>query len=240
MIKEDYRRDKVQSISIKDGFPSIYLELEDFTKDFVGAKSFNTMKIFKKLPDWIKLPESFAIPFNVQEYFMDFVSNIKIKESISEICEDLNKIDIGQNDSNVKIVEKLKMAKEEIMKLNWEDNEFTENLKKKFIDFGIKKEDFKLAFNAIKSVFASKYNERVFLSLNKIGLKIDQIRMAVLIQKIIPADFAFVIHTKNPLNNDNSEIYAEVVHGMGETLVGFYQGQSFSFSVKKGKINLKF
>lgn len=34
--------------------------------------------------------------------------------------------------------------------------------------------------------------------------------MAVLIQEIICGDYAFVIHTKNPLSGDNSEIYTEV------------------------------
>lgn len=59
--------------------------------------------------------------------------------------------------------------------------------------------------------------------------------MAVLVQKIIPADYAFVIHTKNPSSNDSNEIYAEVVVGLGETLVGTYEGQSLSFVYNKSK-----
>jgi phosphoenolpyruvate synthase/pyruvate phosphate dikinase len=34
--------------------------------------------------------------------------------------------------------------------------------------------------------------------------------MAVLVQEIINADYAFVIHTTNPLSGNTSEIYAEV------------------------------
>jgi alpha-glucan,water dikinase len=34
--------------------------------------------------------------------------------------------------------------------------------------------------------------------------------MAVLVQEIVRADYAFVIHTTNPSNEDPSEIYAEV------------------------------
>jgi len=59
--------------------------------------------------------------------------------------------------------------------------------------------------------------------------------MAVLVQKIIPADYSYVIHTKNPSTNDENEVYAEVVLGMGETLVGTYEGQSFSFTYNKSK-----
>jgi phosphoenolpyruvate synthase/pyruvate phosphate dikinase len=34
--------------------------------------------------------------------------------------------------------------------------------------------------------------------------------MAVLVQEIIQADYAFVIHTTNPSTEDETEIYAEV------------------------------
>ena len=64
--------------------------------------------------------------------------------------------------------------------------------------------------------------------------------MAVLVQKIIPADYSYVIHTKNPSTNDDNEIYAEVVLGMGETLVGTYEGQSLSFTYNKSKLSLSY
>jgi alpha-glucan,water dikinase len=59
--------------------------------------------------------------------------------------------------------------------------------------------------------------------------------MAVLVQKIIPSENAFVIHTKNPSTNDENELYAEVAVGMGETLVSSYEGQAFSFTFNKSK-----
>ena len=87
--------------------------------------------------------------------------------------------------------------------------------------------------------------------------------MAVLVQEIVRADYAFVIHTTNPSNEDSSEIYAEVeriyfmqnayktflmsklssmlcviqiVKGLGETLVGAYAGRALSFVTKKNDI----
>ena len=69
--------------------------------------------------------------------------------------------------------------------------------------------------------------------MQKLNISFDKIKVSVLIQKIIPTEYAFVIHTKNPLNNNNNEIFAEVVNGMGETLVGAYEGQSFSFIYNK-------
>ena len=38
--------------------------------------------------------------------------------------------------------------------------------------------------------------------------------MAVLVQEIVNADYAFVIHTTNPSSGDSSEIYAEVIYAI--------------------------
>ena len=57
--------------------------------------------------------------------------------------------------------------------------------------------------------------------------------MAVLIQQVVEADYAFVIHTVNPTNGNAGEIFAEVVLGMGETLVGNYPGRALGFVCRK-------
>ena len=61
--------------------------------------------------------------------------------------------------------------------------------------------------------------------------------MSILCQKIIPSEYAFVIHTKNPISNNKNELFSEIVIGMGETLVGAYEGQSFSFIYNKENKN---
>lgn len=108
-----------------------------------------------------------------------------------------------------------------------------EKIKNRLLKFGIQETEIEKALTAIKEVWASKFNERVFISVGKIGISIDKIKMAILVQKIIPAEYAFVIHTKNPSSNDENELYAEVVYGMGEALVGFHEGQAFSFTYNK-------
>jgi alpha-glucan,water dikinase len=125
-----------------------------------------------------------------------------------------------------------------IMKLKLVNNENTKELSKSLTDFGINEKELQIAFECIKEVWASKYNERAYISTSKIGVKLEDIRMAILVQKIAPADYAFVIHTKNPSNNDENELYAEMVIGMGETLVGKYEGQSLSFTYNKSIIKL--
>ena len=50
----------------------------------------------------------------------------------------------------------------------------------------------------------------------QVGLNFDDVRMAVLVQRVVPAQYAFVIHTRNPSNNDEEEVFCELVRGLGE------------------------
>ena len=82
-------------------------------------------------------------------------------------------------------------------------------------------------------MWASKWNDRAFVSLRNVGIDHSDLRMSVLAQPVVNADYAFVIHTVNPSSNDETELYAEVVMGLGEVLVGNYPGRALSFAVKK-------
>ena len=213
-------------------YKKIYLETEEFEKNCVGAKSLNTKNILRKVPncEWLKYPESFAVPFNVNEYFLSLEENKKIREELDEY---ISKIKLARKPDIIKDL--LEKCKNLTTKIKFVENPETLKLKNKLISFGIKSEEFESAFTSIKTVWASKFNERVYIATNKVGIDLTQIKMSVLIQKIIPAEYAYVIHTKNPLNNSKNEIFAEVVCGMGETLVGAYEGQSLSFIYDKEK-----
>ena len=223
---------KIEDIGTK--YKKIYLEMDEFEKNCVGAKSLNTKNILGKVPncEWLKYPESFAIPFNVNEYFLSLVENKEIKEEIDEY---ITKIKLARKPDIIKDL--LEKCKNLTLNIKFVENPETLKLKNKLISFGIKKDEFNSAFTSIKSVWASKFNERVFIATNKVGIDLTQIKMSVLIQKIIPAEYAYVIHTKNPTNNSKNEIFAEVVCGMGEALVGAYEGQSFSFIYNKDTKN---
>jgi alpha-glucan,water dikinase len=85
------------------------------------------------------------------------------------------------------------------------------------------------AWTCIKRVWASKWNHRAWLSRRARNIVHDDLSMAVLIQQVIEAEYAFVIHTVNPSTGNRDELYAEVVLGLGETLVGNYPGRALSF-----------
>jgi alpha-glucan,water dikinase len=57
--------------------------------------------------------------------------------------------------------------------------------------------------------------------------------MAVLVQKIVPAEYAYVVHTTNPTNSNDQEVYVESCVGLGEALVSDMPGQALAFSYDK-------
>ena len=52
---------------------------------------------------------------------------------------------------------------------------------------------------------------------------------------MVPAEYAFVVHTANPITKERGEVFGELVVGMGEALVGNYPGRALSFSLESGK-----
>lgn len=52
--------------------------------------------------------------------------------------------------------------------------------------------------------------------------------------QVIPAEYAFVLHTANPMTGAKGELFGEAVVGMGEALVGNQPGRALSFSAAAG------
>jgi len=218
-------------------FKKLLLSMDEFSEKHSGAKSNNLRHLREKL-DWseqsaamldqaIKLPDSVCIPFQAAEYTIGLHTAIQTKYKAL-----LSKI------SSVKSVKKMNkmlyQCKELIMSLEFKaSDEHHRFLKEQLVKFGVPLSEFAEAWTAIKKVWASKFNERAFLATQKLGVRIDQIYMAVLVQKVIPAEYAFVIHTTNPTNQKDNEVYCEACVGLGEALVSDMPGQALSFSYDK-------
>ena len=225
----------VKPIKVDEKCNKPFIEIDEFENDKVGAKSNNLKKVYKKLPEWIKYPESFSIPFNVCDYFLNLPENSELKKNLQNIISEIDSL--PENELN-KAPELLNKCASIILQIELpEKSDYYKLLVERLQKFGINQNEIPEALKSIKKVWASKYNERAFISCRKVGVKLDEISMAVLCQKIIEAEYAFVIHTKNPSNNNKNEIYCEVVYGMGESLVGAYEGQSFSFIYNKDSKN---
>ncbi|CAA2985281.1 alpha-glucan water dikinase, chloroplastic isoform X1 [Olea europaea subsp. europaea] len=205
---------------------------EEFTRELVGAKSRNIAYLKGKVPSWVKIPTSIALPFGVFEKVLSDNVNQGVATKLQVLKKKLhegNFSTLGEIRKTVielsappKLVKELK-EKMQNSGMPWPGDEGPQRWEQ--------------AWTAIKKVWASKWNERAYFSTRKVKLNHDFLCMAVLIQEIINADYAFVIHTTNPSSGDDSEIYAEVVKGLGETLVGAYPGRALSFISKKNNLD---
>ena len=74
---------------IESGREKIFVELNEFSKELAGEKSNNPKIVFGNLPDWVRYPESWAIPFNYMEYLIRLHEN---QEILSKIQDEISKI----------------------------------------------------------------------------------------------------------------------------------------------------
>lgn len=73
--------------------------------------------------------------------------------------------------------------------------------------------------SAVKKCWASLWTARAIHYRTIKGFEHDQVKMAVIIQEMIPAVAAGVMFTANPVNDSREEIRIEAVRGLGEQLV---------------------
>ncbi len=62
----------------------------------------------------------------------------------------------------------------------------------------------------------------------------DQSQSHPAVSQVVPAQYAFVVHTANPLTGERGELFGEAVVGMGEALVGNFPGRALSFTAPSG------
>ena len=191
---------------------NVAIKAKDFEQGVTGAKGNNCAKLRNELPEWIGVPESVALPFRVFEEILE-----DNKQLVPEYNRLLAAVDLNGLQKLIQDLEIADVVRDIIYPVlqsigvdNWDE-----------------------AWATIKRVWASKFNERAYVSTQKAGIQLSDIYMSVLVQKVIEADYAFVIHTDNPMTSNPEELYAEVVVGMGEALVGAYPGRSLGIAINK-------
>ena len=204
-------------------FTRYALAMDEFNEQSVGGKSCQLAALRGRLPEDVTLPASAAIPFGVFEHVLALSLNREVKaryDTLRAQVEDGHAEALAALRESVLALaapEELKTALREAMaraSLAWPA-------------------DWEKAWVGIRRVWASKWNDRACLSRQKLEIPHDDLRMAVLIQEVAAADYAFVIHTVNPLSGNRAELLAEVVLGLGETLVGNYPGRALAFVCPK-------
>jgi alpha-glucan,water dikinase len=201
-------------------FSGFAVTIEQFTEELVGSKSSSQARLKGKLPSWVRQPASVSLPFKSFEKVLSLNQNKQQAQRFEDSLRQLQERAGG---------EALATVRSRVEELTAPD-ELKNELRKAFGRSGIEwPQDWEAAWRGIKQVWASKWNERAFLSRKKMGIKDEDLFMAVLVQPVIPADYAFVLHTVNPSTDNAEELYGEVVLGLGETLVGNFPGRALGF-----------
>jgi alpha-glucan,water dikinase len=213
----------------RPGFTAYAIPEKDFNWKIVGGKSNNLKSLRNKVPEWIRIPGSVALPFGVFERVLTEEKNSALARHYEEM---IKKVDLTPDASRSEFLNELR---ETVLAL-YPPHELMSSLYRVWEGAGFAGSgNWADAWMCIKRVWGSKWNERAFLNRRAQGIPHEDFFMAVLIQAVIEADYSFVIHTVNPFTGDRDEIYAEVVLGLGETLVGNYPGRALSFTLRKGE-----
>ncbi len=200
-------------------FSTYAIPENQFNETTVGGKSCNLKRLRGQAPDWVQQPASVALPFGVWEKVLALDANRMTRDRFSslvpEIASDPPKVLSELRRLSLELVapDELPVTLRKVMEnanLAWPDS-------------------WEEAWTCMKRVWASKWNDRAWLSRRAKKIMDDDLFMAVLIQPVIEAEYAFVIHTVNPSTGNQDELYAEVVLGLGESLVGNYPGAALSF-----------
>mmetsp|Transcript_43979 Transcript_43979/g.104093 ORF Transcript_43979/g.104093 Transcript_43979/m.104093 type:complete len:1491 (+) Transcript_43979:153-4625(+) len=210
--------------------PESQIGIEHKPKLF-GAKSTNIVQVRKTLPEWVLTPKSAVVPFGVFEKVLEASENKDVAAEYKKLVEK----ELPASKEPLHVLQRLKA---QILRL-LAPPDLEKSIKASLVESGIiiqgelEGADWEEAFTALKGVWASKWNDRAYFSCKKANIGAEHVQMAVLVQRLVEADYAFVIHTKNPFKEDSGEMYAEVVVGLGETLVGNYPGRALGFAMNK-------
>jgi alpha-glucan,water dikinase len=209
---------------VRKRFEDWVIPSSKFCLDRVGGKSLNLIALKDLLPDHVALPSSVAIPYGVYEHVLVCREN-------NDVCRDILRLgaQLPEQCSEAALLE----LRKAILQLKAPDG-FRDDLARVIAAEGMGKiEDWDKCWSGIVGVWASKWNWRAHLSRRSCRMEHNDIFLAVLVQQVVPAEYAYVIHTVNPFTGNKDEVYAELVLGLGETLVSGEPGRALSFTYSR-------
>ncbi|XP_076921962.1 alpha-glucan water dikinase 2-like [Bidens hawaiensis] len=210
-------------------FSNMYvMSLEETSNEMVGEKSHSIRFLNKEAPEWIRFPASIVIPFGVFEKVLSDDINKEVAKKIACLSEHVDRGDISKLNEIQETVVQMKAPRRMSV-------EVRRKMKSSRLPWprGPGEDTWNRVWQAIKMVWASKWNERAYISHRETNTNYDKLQIGILIQEYIRADYAFVTYTYHPVSQDPSEIYTEIVKGSVETLVGASLGRPMSCITKK-------
>ncbi|MFX1379392.1 MAG: PEP/pyruvate-binding domain-containing protein [Promethearchaeota archaeon] len=214
----------------------------------VGNKAVNLGKLIQRN---FLVPNGFIIKTKAYDLFL------KINNLIETIHESLESIDHNNLERLKKSTKKIR----NLIKNGSIPTELTEELKAKFnqcrfqsvaVRSSATAEDLPKASFAgqydtylnlmtldqvlvnIKNCYASLWTNRAIIYRNSNKIPHDNVKIAVIVQRMIPAKSAGVLFTINPITSNNSELLIESNFGLGESIVSGRTSPD-QFTIKKSK-----
>ncbi|KVH99687.1 ATP-grasp fold, subdomain 1, partial [Cynara cardunculus var. scolymus] len=218
-----------QGLSRKNNtFSNMYaMSLEEAHNDMVGEKSYRIRFLSKQVPAWIRFPASIVIPFGVFEKVLSEDINKEVAKKMASLHEHTNTGDVL----------KLKTIQETVLQMKAPRKmsiEVRKKMKSSRIPWprGLGEDTWDRVWQAIKEVWASKWNEGAYIP----NMNHDKRGTGILIQEHVRPDYAFVTYTNHPVSHDSSQIYTEIVKGSIESLIGASPGRAMSSITKKSDL----
>ena len=245
--KNDIKGDKSDKNEDNDLKTLIY-SVKDMKISNTGSKFEKIKKLYEisKKSSLFTVPFALCIPNTIYKYFFDlFLSNNSHNLSNLESVE-IKDLDIESEKFRNNFInyilslyehknEKIKVILEKITSefslikknnnllairssSNLEDNsgQAGAGLFDSYLNIDLNKEK-EIIIN-ISKVWASLFNTRAIINRKKLNIKTEEAKMSVIIMQMTEPDFSYVIHTINPVNKSEDEIYIELAVGLGETL----------------------
>ena len=200
-----------------------------YARDVVGGKSNSLSDMAKELAGMnmanVSVPGSFALPFGTFERALeeDEETRAALDEAVAAI---------GSAANAEKRREALGVAREIIATRLMCPRDLEVALRDAAASLS-PSVDIERLWDAVCGVWASKWTERAWLSRKACGIPDADLNVAVLLMELVDAEFAFVVHTANPITGNADEIFGEICVGLGETLVGNAAGSALGFTVSK-------
>ena len=205
-------------------FSRVVLPLAHTRAGVGGGKSRQLRALRGRLPDWLGIPASMLIPFAVFQRVLEAPINAQTAERYRKVTE---RIARAEGEDVAVLAQKLRDLCVQLTAPDGVIRTLRATAAECGIPWVIDDHD---AWEGVKAVWASKWNDRAVLSRRSWGMADEELQMAVLVQEVMPAEYSFVLHTRHPASPEAGWGYGEVVRGLGETLVGNHPGRALGFS----------
>ena len=90
----------------------------------------------------------------------------------------------------------------------------------------------------VRNCWASLWTPRAISYRHEMGIKHDEVAMAVVVQIMVPSDVSGILFTANPATGERSEMIINASYGLGEAVVGGHVAAD-TFIVERGSFSVK-